>query len=125
MDLLKSVSSTAGYLNSLYPKQAIAGAFFLGLIALLILIQLVLSILNLCCCRKRAQIKEDHASVCNKLMIIFYVMYLAFFIVVIVYAAISGSKVKRSFCYFSQVPYITLVGYNNQNFQFVGLSSIQ
>lgn len=101
MDLLKSVSSGAGYLHSLYPKQAIAGAFFLGLIILLILIQLVLSILNLFCCRKRAHIKEDQASVCNKLMIIFYVMYVGFFVVVVVYAAISGSRVKRSFCYFS------------------------
>ncbi len=58
-------------------------------------------------------------------MVIFYIAYVAFFVVVIVYAALSGSQVKRSFCYFSQIPYIAIVGTNNQNFQFIGLNNIK
>lgn len=59
-----------------------------------------------------------------KLMVIFYVAYVAFFVVVIIYAALSGAIVRQSFCYFSQVPVLALNGFNIGQTQFVGFIGI-
>ena len=59
------------------------------------------------------------------MMVWFYLFYLTFFIVVIVYASLSGAAVRQSFCYFSQVPVLALNGFKAGSDQFVGFVGIE
>jgi uncharacterized membrane protein len=57
-------------------------------------------------------------------MFVCYIIYVAFFIVVIIYAALSGEKMKRSFCSFSIMPNILINGAPIGSVQFIGLKGL-
>lgn len=88
LNVLKYVSNQTGEVGSLFPANGVMAMIFSALLLLMVIIQLVLGILNICCCNKRANPNEKQASLCMKLMVIFAVLYCITFVLVIVFTAI-------------------------------------
>lgn len=107
--------------GSLIPPAAIAGAFFVVLLIVIVFVQLIMGILNICCCNRKANPNEKQASCCMKLMMIFTFIYLVTFILVLIYVGFLLNDVGVVFCSFSQIPYKLINGYNGSSIKFLGL----
>jgi hypothetical protein len=101
LSLLKYISNQNVSVGSLLPSSAIAGAFFVVLVIVIVFIQLVLGILNICCCNRKANPNEKQASFCMKLMVVFTVLYTVTFILVLIYVGFLLKNVTAIFCSFS------------------------
>jgi hypothetical protein len=98
----------------------IVGAVFVILIVVMMVVQLIIGIVNLCFCNKRVQ-NDKKASCCMGLMIVFFFLYAVALILVVIYVSIVLKQVQAPLCAFSQVPFTLLSGYNMSNITFIGL----
>lgn len=110
--------------GQLVPGPAIAAAFFVVLIILMAFIQFIISILNMCCCNRRANPTEKQASICLKLMILFTFLYIVAFILVTIYASFIINNSQVIFCSFANIPYKIISGVNDSNRKFLGLTPL-
>jgi hypothetical protein len=95
------------------------------LVIVIVFIQLVLGILNICCCNRKANPNEKQASFCMKLMVVFTFLYTVTFILVLIYVGLMLKNVSKIFCTFSLIPYKMINGYTGQTVKFLGLNPLE
>lgn len=125
LSLFKYLSNQNVSAGSLLPSAAIAGAFFVVLVIVIVFIQFILGILNICCCNRKANPNEKQASFCMKLMVLFTFLYIVTFILVLIYVGFLLRDVTKIFCTFSLIPYKMINGFNGKEVKFVGLNPLE
>lgn len=121
LSLLQYLSNQKVSVGSLIPSAAIAAAFFVVLLILIVFIQLIIGVLNICCCNKKANPNEKQASLCMKLMVVFTFLYIVAFVLVLIYVSFTLNNVGPIFCSFADIPYKLINGYKGTTVKFLGL----
>jgi hypothetical protein len=125
LSLFKYLSNQNVGVGSLLPSSAIAAAFFVVLVIVIVFVQLIIGILNICCCNRKANPNEKQASFCMKLMVVFTFLYTVTFIMVLIYVGLLLRNVTEIFCQFSLIPHKMINGYNGKSVKFLGLTPLE
>jgi hypothetical protein len=91
------------------------------LIIVVVFIQFIVGIFNICCCNQKANPNEKQASLCMKVMMLFTFLYVVAFVLVIIYVALVIRNVQTIFCSFANIPYRILNGNTDGKSVFLGL----
>lgn len=87
LNIIKILSSNISDLVKKIPILIWVGAVFIVIIIVAMVIQLLVGIINLCYCNKKAD-ERKHANCSFTMMIIFFILYTVVFVLVVIYTSI-------------------------------------